>query len=240
MLRQRMCTPDGATVRVLSCALALSAEPWSYAESHREAIAACWERVRAERPKLFDGPVHVLTAHALDGGSLTGTFARTDFKSFLYWREHGAPGPTVDGFGSSLVRSSDGCVLLGRQVEGHLNGGFAYPPSGLIDPTDVVGGSIDIDRSIARELAEETGLTRPELERRPGYIVTFAASMISIAIEWQSALSAKALSERILAHVARQPEPELADVVIVRHLAEIDDPTILPYARAKLRLALSA
>lgn len=240
MLRQRMCTPDGTSVRVLSCALALSAEPWSYAGRHREAIAAYWERVRAERPKLFDGPVHVLTAHALDGGSLTGTFARTDFKSFLYWREHGAPGPTADGFGSSLVRSSDGCVLLGRQVEGHLNGGFAYPPSGLIDPADAVGGSIDIDRSIARELAEETGLTRAELERRPGYIVTFAASMISIAIEWQSALSAKALRERILAHVARQPEPELADVVIVRDLAEIDDPTILPYARAKLRLALSA
>jgi hypothetical protein len=240
MLRQRMCTPDGTALRVLRYALALSDEPWSYAERQREAIAAYWEQVRGERPKLFDGPVHVLTAHALDSGSLTGTFARTDFKSFLYWREHVAPGPAVDGFGSSLIRSSDGCVLLGRQVEGHLNGDFAYPPSGLIDPADAVAGTIDIGSSIAHELAEETGLTRADLARRPGYIVTFAGAMISIAIEWQSALSAKALRERALAHVARQPEPELADIVIVRDLAEIDDPTILPYARTKLRLALSA
>jgi len=126
-----MCTPDGTSVRVPRCALALSEERWNYAERHREAIAAYWQRMTAERPKLFNGAVHVLIAHALREGTLTGTFARTDFKSFLYWRDHGAEGPTLDGFGSSLIRSSDGCVLLGRQVEGHLNGGFAYPPSGL-------------------------------------------------------------------------------------------------------------
>ncbi len=227
-------------MRVDRCALALSGEPWSYAARHREAIAAHWERVRAERPKLFDGPVHVLTEHALHGGTLTGTFARTDFKSFLYWREHGSAAPTRDGFGSSLIRSSDGSVLLGRQSEGHLNGGFAYPPSGLIEPGDATGGTIDIETNIARELAEETGLVRTELERRPGYVATFAGPLVSIAIEWRSALPAAALRERILAHVARQPEPELSDVVIVRSLADIDDPIILPYARAKLRLALSA
>jgi len=240
MLPQRMCTPDGTSVRVPRCALALSEERWNYAERHREAIAAYWQRMTAERPKLFNGAVHVLIAHALREVTLTGTFARTDFKSFLYWRDHGAEGPTLDGFGSSLIRSSDGCVLLGRQVEGHLNGGFAYPPSGLIDPGDAVGGTIDIDKSIVRELAEETGLMRADLERRPGYIVTFGQSLVSIAIEWQSELSAEALRTRILAHVAHEPDPELSDVVIVRNLADIDDATILPYARAKLRLALSA
>ena len=61
-----------------------------------------------------------------------------------------------------------------------------------------------------------------------------------MAIEWRSALAAAKLRGRILAHVARQPDPELADVVIVRSAGEIDDPLILPYARAKLRLALSA
>jgi 8-oxo-dGTP pyrophosphatase MutT (NUDIX family) len=110
----------------------------------------------------------------------------------------------------------------------------------MIDVKDARGGVIDIDKSIARELEEETGLTPGDLERRPGYIVTLADSQISIAIEWQSALPAAALRERIFAHVARQSDPELADVVIVRSLAEIEDPTILPYAKAKLRLALSA
>ncbi len=52
--------------------------------------------------------------------------------------------------------------------------------------------------------------------------------------------SAQVLRDRILAHVARQTDPELADVVIVRDPAEVDDPTIPPYARAKLRLVLYA
>jgi len=154
----RRCTTDGTSVRIAQCALSLSTEPWSYAQLHREDIAAHWQRARAARPKLFDGPVHVLTAHALHDGAFTGTFARTDFKSFLYWREQGAPGPTRDGFGSSLIRSSDGCILLGLQSEGNLNAGCAYPPSGLIEPTDTGLGSVDIDGSIARELEEETGL----------------------------------------------------------------------------------
>ena len=70
--------------------------------------------------------------------------------------------------------------------------------------------------------------------------MTFSGPLVSIAIEWRSALPAKALRERILDHVVLQPEPELGDVVVVRNLAEVDDPTILPYARAKLRLVLSA
>jgi 8-oxo-dGTP pyrophosphatase MutT (NUDIX family) len=235
-----MCTSDGTSLRVFRCELALSTQPWGYAERYREAIAAYWQRVSVERPKLFDGCVFVLMSFALREGILSGTFARTDFKSFLYWREHGAEGPAIDAFGSSLIRSSDGCVLLGRQAEGHLNAGFAYPPSGMIDPHDAIGGAIDIDRSIARELEEETGLTPADLERQPGYVVTIVESQISIAIEWQSALPAAALRERILARVARQSDPELADIVIVRSLAEVEDRTILPYARAKLRLALSA
>ncbi len=240
MQRQKICAPEGTSIRVARCALALSGEPWSYAARRREAIATFWQRTRAERPKLFDGPVHVLITHALDGDTLRGTFARTDFKSFLYWREHGAEAPTRDGFGSSLIRAADGAVLLGRQSEGHLNSGFAYPPSGLIEPADTASGTIDIDTNIARELEEETGLKRADLERRAGYVVTFAGPLVSIAIEWRSPLPAEALRAQILAHVARQHEPELADVVIVRTPAEADNPVILPYARAKLRLVLSA
>jgi len=240
MQSERICTTDGTSVRIDQCALSLSEEPWSYAEDHRDGIAAYWQGALIERPKMFDGTVHVLTAHALYRGALNGTFTRTDFKSFLYWREHGFEGPTRDGFGSSLIRSSDGCVLLGRQSEGNLNSGLAYPPSGLIDASDTTAGRVDIDASIARELEEETGLTQAELKRRPGYVVTFAGPLVSIAIEWRSELRAVALRRRILDHVARQPEPELAHVVIVRSAGDIDNPIIMPYAKAKLRLALSS
>ena len=241
MAREQTPAREGISVRIARCALAVSPRPWAYAERHRDDIAAYWRRCQVERPKLFDGTVHVLSAHFLHEGTLGGTFVRTDFKSFLHWRETGAgDGATRDGFGSSLIRSSDGCVLLGRQSEGNLNAGLAYPPSGLIEACDTRGGVVDIDASIARYLAEETGLCPAELVRQPGYMVTFAGPLVSIAIEWQSALPAEALRERMLAHVARQPVPELEDIVIVRGLEEIDDPTIAPYAKAKLRLLLSA
>src|SRR6202040_1822717 len=56
------------------------------------------------------------------------------------------------------------------------------------------------DASIARELEEETGLGPAELKRRRGYIVTFAGALVSIAIEWQSALPADALRQPLLDH----------------------------------------
>jgi hypothetical protein len=59
-------------------------------------------------------------------------------------------------------------VLLGRQSEGNLNSELAYPPRGLIDASDTVAGTMDIDASIAPELEEETRLTPAKLERRPG------------------------------------------------------------------------
>ena len=49
MQQQRICTTDGTSVRIANCVLALSASPWGYAERHRDAIAAYWERARTER-----------------------------------------------------------------------------------------------------------------------------------------------------------------------------------------------
>ena len=44
-------------------------------------------------------------------------------------------------------------------------------------------------------------------------------------------LPAAALRERILAFVRSQTEPELADIVIVRTHADIDESTMPPHAR---------
>jgi 8-oxo-dGTP pyrophosphatase MutT (NUDIX family) len=140
----------------------------------------------------------------------------------------------------TVIRSSEGSVLLGRQSDGNLNAGLAYPPSGMIDARDAAGGVVDIEASTARELGEETGLEPRDLVRTQGYILTVCGPIVSIAIEWQSALPAEALRARILAHIRRQPVPELADVVIVRTREEIGDGTIPAYAQAMLRLLLTA
>jgi hypothetical protein len=241
MVAEELAAAEGKSVRIARCELAVSGEPWPFAERRREAIAERWERSRAARPKLFDGTVYLLGACSLRQGAFTGTLLRTDFKSFLYWRECGYPEAGVrDGFGSSLIRSSDGGVLLGRQSEGNLNAGLAYPPSGMIDARDAAGGVVDIEASIMRELGEETGLEPRDLARIPGYIFTAYGPFVSIAIEWRSALAAEVLRERILAHIRSQPVPELADAVIVRTREEIGDGAIPDYAKAMLRLVLAA
>jgi hypothetical protein len=241
MVAEELAAAEGRSVRIARCELGVGGQPWSFAERMREEVAAHWQRSRAARPKLYDGTVYVLRAFSLRQGAFTGTLLRSDFKSFLYWRECGYPEAGArDGFGSSLIRSSDGSVLLGRQSEGNLNAGLAYPPSGMIDARDAAGGAVDIEASIVRELGEETGLEPCDLARMPGYILTVCGPFVSIAIEWQSVLPAEALRARILAHIRSQPAPELADVVIVRRREEIADGAIPAYAKAMLRLVLAA
>lgn len=233
--------PDGSAVRIARCALTISEDSWPYAVREAARIAAHWDEARAARPKLFDGKVFLLRDLALDDATANATYVRADFKSFVYWREQGYPDRSVrDGFGSSVIRSAEGHVLLGVQGEGYLNAGRAYPPGGMIDVRDTARDVIDIDASIARELAEETGLEPAGLVRAPGYVLTQCGALVSIAIEWRSVLTAADLRASILAHVRRQAAPELADVVIVRTVAEIDDPRVPDYARALLRLVLGA
>jgi len=241
MAAERLAAAEGRSIRIARCALCVGAQAWPFAEAHEREIAAHWKRAVAERPKLFDGTVYMLGAAALKQDAFCGTLLATDFKSFLYWRDHDFPDRSVrDAFGSAVIRSSEGHVLLGRQTSGNLNAGFAYPPGGFIDGRDVSGGAVDIEASIARELCEETGLEPGELKRAPGYLLTSAGTSVSIAIEWRSPLAAEDLRERMLSHIRHQPAPELADVVIVSRPDEIDAGTMPAYARSLLSHLLSA
>jgi 8-oxo-dGTP pyrophosphatase MutT (NUDIX family) len=232
---------DDRSVRIGRCELSVDPQPWPFAERCRAEIAGYWQRAVAERPKLFDGTVFMLREGVLDGEMFRGTFLRTDFKSFLYWRDNGYADASVrDSFGSAVIRSGEGHVLLGRQTSGNVNAGLAYPPGGFIDARDVRDAAIDIEASIARELIEETGLDPVGLARVPGYLLTHAGPLVSIGVEWKSPLPAEALRARILAHVEQQSVPELADVVIVRSADEIDEDMMPRYAKVLLRQLLSA
>jgi hypothetical protein len=64
--------------------------------------------------------------------------------------------------------------------------------------------------------------------------------LVSIGIEWRSALAAEALRKRILAHVGRQAEPELDDVVIIRSRRDVAETDMPRHARAIVRRLLAA
>lgn len=213
---------DGTCVRVSQCRLKVTDEAWPFAVRHQAAIAAHWLKRKGATPSFFNGRVHIMLRHKFEDGVFAADYARTDFASFLYWRDNGFADASVnDGFGSALLRSREGALLLGVQGPGNLNSGRAYCPGGFIDAKDVNADSvIDIDASIAREVAEETGFEPGSWVRSPGYLIARSGALIAIAVEWQSALDAAALAAAVRRHLRGEAHAELNDVMMIASVEE--------------------
>lgn len=219
---------------VRSVDLRVSEGRWVFADAHEAEIDAHWSRRTRETPQFFNGTVHILQDYDLsrDGG-FSARFVRSDFKSFLYWREQGFPDASVrDGFGSAILFSAGGKLLAGRQRGGNLNSGLAYPPGGFIDAKDVgADGVIDIETSVLREISEELGLAQADLARRPGFIVTAAGPVVSIGVPFAIRLSDRDLVAAVRRHIAADPNPELDDILFLDPGAPPHDLAMPDYAR---------
>jgi 8-oxo-dGTP pyrophosphatase MutT (NUDIX family) len=217
-LKNQRCS---SVASVMTCQLASKPLTWPFATERAAQVDAHWQRRKQECPGFFNGRVQMLASYALSEDVVTGEFFETEFKNFLYWRETGERDHSVsDAFGSALMRSSEGHVILGRQRPGNVNSGLASLPGGFIDARDVrADGMIDIDASIAREMMEETGLDARAFVRKPGYLVTRIAQQVSFAVEFVSPDPADVIQSQVRAFLARDPKSELEDVVIIRSKA---------------------
>lgn len=215
--------PDGVT-RLGHLDLIHSAVRWQLELDHGPAIDAYWDAMRAKNPKYFNGIVHVATAAALVGDTLSASILATDYKSFLYWRANPSTDTAArDIFGSAVVISADGAVLLGVQSAGNLNSGLAYPPGGMIDARDIgADGRLDLAANAARELAEETGLGAPDVTRTQGFVLTAIGNQLAVGVVYSSRLTALHLERRVTAFLAGETEPELTGVVFARSLSDAD------------------
>ncbi len=224
---------DAVVLRIERCRLRLSGKSWAFALGNRPQIEAHWQKRRACNPGFFNGKIYVMEPPRISGGLLTANFIETDFASFLYWKDNGYRDTSVrDGFGSALIRSRGGEVLLGRQLPGHVNAGLLYMPGGFIDQRDVRDdGLVDIDGSIAREVGEEIGLGFEHFLRQPGYLVTQIGCQISIAVELISPLPAQSLREMLLERIAQQNDPELSDFAIYAEPPSAEDTDVAAFSR---------
>lgn len=224
--------PGNGVVRVAACVLKLASQRWTYQADHAAGIERHWQARLIERPQMFNGVVHLLASGRCGVDGFAGELLATDFKSYLHWRDAGFPAAGVrDAFGSALIRSAEGHVILGRQRAGNINAGLAYLPGGFIDARDVTpAGTIDIAASILRELGEETGLSPSDFRIAPGFLLTRWGALMSFALELVSPLPADALRQRIMEHIAADPCSELIDAVIVRSAADASAAGLHPYA----------
>jgi hypothetical protein len=226
--------------RMQTCALKTIGGAWPFAEKNSKAIDANWIEAAKRNSGYFNGTVYLARYVRFGDGRLEASFIKTEFKSYLYWRMQGFPEAGVlDGFGSALIRTSDGCIVLGRQKAGNVNGGLAYPPSGFIDGQDIQpDGSIDIAGSATREVLEETGIEGVTLARSTGFYLTRSGAQLSIAVPFSVAMTAKEFVRTANQHIADTPDPELDEVIAVASLGDIAHLAMPAYARLLLQSLL--
>lgn len=225
--------PEQATVEPISSIdLRLDAFDWAFAAERRAEIDRHWDGLRTARPGLWNGEVILAREVHIEQGRLTGSCFRTDFASFVAWSDWSWPDREVlDCWGAALILSRDGALLYGRMADSTLNAGQVYPPSGGVDMQDVAaGGRIDIEGSLVRELAEETGLLAREA--KPGRLWSARAGcQLCLGRELWFDADADVLARGIERFNASLEEPELDGVVVLRSRGDIG-PGMPPYAAA--------
>jgi 8-oxo-dGTP pyrophosphatase MutT (NUDIX family) len=222
-------------LRIERLELAFAPRPWSFALERRVEIARYFDGLRAEKPAVWNGRILLLYQHAIADGVFRGAYFETDYASFVAWRDWGCPDATVRNcFSLGALRGSDGAFLLGVMNAHTLNAGKIYFPAGTPDPADVAGTTVDLAASIRREVAEETGLGPADYDEEVGWTCVLTATHIAQIRVLQAREPAAALRARILANLAREDEPELADIRIARGVADLD-PMIPPFVAAYLR-----
>ena len=218
---------------VSSVDLTLTEAPWPFAQKHSAEIECHWASCIEQNPKLFNGNILLMVSGGLVDGDFTAELVEVDYASFLTWRDWGWSDKSVhDCYGSAMVVSSDGAIILGRMGVHTLNAGLLYPPGGSLTCEDrFENGKVDLPGSIARELEEETGLLASNAESG-GFYMAASDQRIAIGQILRFPETATQLVEKIERFLASETEPELAGIVALRDPAGIDPSIMPPHGRA--------
>ena len=217
--------------------LDLKVEPWTwpFAKPRRDEIDAHFAEQQRDKPALWNGRILLGRDATFAGGHLAACYFETDFASLLAWRDWGFPDRTAfNGFGMGALRSADGAFVLGEMGHHTANAGRIYFPAGTPDPDDVSDGVLDIAASIGREVEEETGLAPADYEARAHWDCVVSGATIAMIRVLDVNSSGDELKHRIEANLARQPEPELSAIRLVRNRAELTS-AMPPFVTAFLK-----
>jgi len=149
------------------------------ASSHRlppscqELVDDAWaEALAVPGVRLFNGALCRLESHQADAQGLLLTLSRTTYKAYLgsnvrhgEWAERHGPCVLANPVGTSVaLRSCDGLLVFGvRSASVALYPRHAHPFGGTVEVPEP-GGEVDLIAEMARELGEEAGIARSELD----------------------------------------------------------------------------
>ncbi|MET0867971.1 MAG: NUDIX hydrolase [Pseudorhodoplanes sp.] len=226
-----------AMVRVETLDLSVRPYDWRFARERRGEIDAHFETMREHKPAMWNGRVLLAHHHEFAGSVLRGECFETDFASFLAWRDFGFPDTSVKNiFALGALQGADGGYVLGVMGAHTMNAGKIYFPGGTPDLSDLEGDRVDLESSVRREVAEETGLHPVEFDIDAGWHCIVTGPMIALLKPMRSSDNAARLRERILDHIAGEAEPELAGAVVARDARDIE-PVMPDFIQTFLRSA---
>jgi 8-oxo-dGTP pyrophosphatase MutT (NUDIX family) len=208
--------------RVSRLDLGLLPWSWPFAEERRADIDAHFAIRRTEKPKIWNGRILLGRDPVFAGDRFSAGYFEADFAGFLAWRDWGFPDRSVfNGFGMGALRCSDGAFVLGEMAQHTANAGRIYFPSGTPDLDDISGGAVDIAGSVAREVEEETGLSAADYRAAADWDCVVSGAAIAMIRILDVDTSGEALRARIEANLARQTQPELSAIHLVRETRDL-------------------
>ncbi len=219
--------------------------PWPFASARAQDVEAHWARLVSRHPDLYNGRVLLMrdvnVVATPSGRRLEGRCFVAEYKAFLAWRDFGFPDRAIsNAFAMAVLRSADGAFVLGEMGQTTANAGQIYFPAGTPEPDDLVGGRVDLERSVRRELEEETGIRAAEITFEEGWTVVFQGQRIACMKTARSAHSAAELVARGASFIASEKQPELARLIAVSGVGDLDDKRMPDFIQTYLRHALPA
>lgn len=189
---------------------------WPFSRDRSAEIETHFDTLKREKPALWNGRVFLLRDYAISGTTLSGNFFETGFAELLAWRDWGYPDQTIHScFAMAAIETADKGFMLGVMGEHTANPGNIYFPTGTPDAEDLDGDCVDLDKSVRRELMEETGLRFEQFRFERGWHVVFSNHHIALVKLLRSKESSEQLRSQVLAFLARDAQPEFSDMRIV-------------------------
>jgi len=206
--------------RVATLDLSLQPRPWPFAEERRADIDAHFAIKQREKP-IWNGRVLLGRDPVFTGDRFSASYFEADFASFLAWRDWGFPDREVfNGFGMGALRCRDGAFILGEMGQHTSNAGRIYFPSGTPDLDDISDGAVDIAGSVSREVEEETGLTTTDYRAGAHWDCVVSGAAIAMIRMLNVDLTGEQQRAKIEANLARQQQPELSAIHLVRQSSD--------------------
>lgn len=207
---------------------------WPFASNHRAEITSHFNALKRKNPALWNGRVFLLRDFEVSSAVLSGVFFEVDFADLLAWRDWGFLDQSIHAcFAMAAIEGIDKGFVLGAMGQHTANAGRIYFPTGTPDSDDLDGERVDLEKSVRRELAEETGLEFDRFQTEPGWHAVFSGQHIAMIKRLRTSEGAENIRARILAFLAHEKQPEFSDIHLFYGHKDLT-PAVPLYVRAYL------